>query len=77
MTTVQEKKKRVRYIPLSMRVIAVAVEGEIGDWAAYIDAVEGHNHYLEFPRVAENGTKLPREVAEILFPDFKCLEWRD
>lgn len=69
-------QKRVRYTPLSMRVIAVAVEGEVGDWSAYIDAVEGKNHFIEYKRVLENGTKLPREVAEILFPEFKDLNWR-
>jgi len=69
-------QKRIRYIALSNKVIAVAVEGEVGDWSAYIDAVKGNNHFEEFKCVAENGSKLPKEVAEILFPEFKMFKWR-
>jgi len=57
-------------------VLVVAVKGAINDWAAYIGAVQGENHQLECKEVADNGTKLPREIAEILFPEFDELEWR-
>lgn len=68
--------KAVLWKSLAMRVIVVAVEGEVKDWAAYIDAVAGDNHIREWQEVRRRGTKLPREVAEILFPKFKHLEWR-
>lgn len=68
--------KRTRRIVLDMRVIAVAVEGEVRDWSAYIGAVRGDNHENEWQEVARKGTKLPKEVAELLFPDFKNLTWR-
>jgi hypothetical protein len=69
---------RIRWIALDRRVLAVAVEGEVGDWAAYIGAVKGENHELEWRKVAEEGTKLPRRVAEILFPDFaEQFRWRE
>lgn len=71
-----EIKRRSRYMPLCKDVIAVAVEGTHGDWAAYVGAVAGLSHEREWKRVAESGCKLKREVAEVLFPDFKGLEWR-
>jgi len=72
-----EWKRQVRWTVLDKRVIAVAMEGSIRDWAAYIGAVPGNNHNEEWLSVYENGSKLPRKVAEVLFPDFKCLEWRE
>jgi hypothetical protein len=69
---------KTRYIALSRKVIAVAIEGEVKDWAAYIDGVPGDNHFLEAKEVARTGTKLPQKVAEILFPDFASeFSWRD
>jgi hypothetical protein len=70
------KEKRTHWTPLDRRVIAVAVEGAVGDWAAYIGAVEGNNYETEWQEVARNGSKLPKDVAEVLFPDFKDLAWR-
>lgn len=71
-----EAQKKIRYLALDRCVIAVAVEGEVQDWAAYIGAVLGNRHRDEWQRVAERGSKLSKEVAEILFPDFKHLKWR-
>ena len=68
---------RVEWKPLDARVIVVAVEGHVGDWAAYIGAVEGENHEKEWLEVEEYGSKLPREVAEVLFPSFKDLHYRE
>ena len=69
---------KVRWVVLDSRVIAVAVEGEIGDWTAYIGAVEGRRHDQEWRKVAEYGTKLPKKVAEALFPDFaEQFRWRE
>jgi hypothetical protein len=63
---------------LCRRVLAVATKGAVGDWAAYIDAVPGHNHEREAVDVADNGDKLPQAFAEVLFPDLaKEYRWRD
>ena len=69
--------KKTRWRSLGKNIIAVAEEGECGDWAAYIGVVEGKNYEKEWPDVRDNGSKLPREVAEVLFPDFNTLRWRD
>ena len=67
---------QVEWKPLSAKVIVAAREGAVGDWAAYIGAVPGHNHEKEYEEVLANGEKLPQEVAEVLFPNFKRLRWR-
>ena len=54
--------------------LAVAIKGNVDDWAAYIGcASEGENN------VATGGHKLPRAVAEALFDDcvFACGTYRD
>lgn len=61
---------------MSTKVLCVAVEGSVGDWTAYIDAVEGESHSVEWQEVKDHGSKLPQEIAEILFPNFKGLRWR-
>lgn len=58
------------YYPLDMHVLAVAVAGDIGDWAAYVDAVEGENHDIEWQEVAKKGSKLSRKIASAIFPQF-------
>ncbi len=65
-------------IPLASRVLAVAVRGDLGtDWTAYIDAVPGVSHDKEAQIVAEHGTKLPYEIAVILFPRIaSTYSWR-
>jgi len=68
---------RIEWRALDTHVLAVAVEGAVSDWAAYIGAVKGRDHGKEWKKVAETGTKLPKEIAEILFPGFKHLRWRD
>ena len=68
---------RKDYIALDRKVLAAAVEGAINDWAAYIGAVAGNNHMHEAEEVRRNGTKLPLEIAEYLFPYFaKRFKWR-
>ena len=67
-----------RYVALSMKVLAVAKANEgVGDWAAYIDAVPGYKHSEEYIDVLENGEKLPKDIAEKLFPDYaEKFVWR-
>jgi hypothetical protein len=62
--------------PLATNVIAVAIEGYAGDWAAYIGAVSGKHHEEEVEEVLNHGAKLSKEIAEILFPEFKRLKYR-
>jgi len=66
----------MEYKPLAYDVIAVAVAGYARDWAAYIGAVAGINHSLEYRAVAKDGSKLSEEVAKILFPCWKGLRYR-
>lgn len=69
-------EKMIHWKALDIRIIAVAVEGNAFDWTAYIGAVEGYNHEKEWQDVKDNGSKLQKEVAEALFPEFKLLRWR-
>ena len=70
--------RHTRYRALAREVLVVAVQGGRGDdWAAYIGAVPGMDHDREWEEVARSGSKLPREVAEVLFWDFADkYEWR-
>jgi len=69
--------RRTEYVALASKVLAVAVEGGIGDWAAYVGAVPGIDHDREWQDVKEHGTKLPQTIAEILFPKWKnTYVWR-
>ena len=68
--------KREDYRALSQRVLAVAKEGYVDDWACYIDAVEGNNHEAEVEEVYRYGAKVSKEIAEVLFPNFKDLRYR-
>jgi hypothetical protein len=62
---------------LDQHVLAVAVEGAIGHWAAYVGIVTGVNHSEEAKEVARSGTKLPRRRAAELFPSIaKKYIWR-
>jgi len=69
----------VSYKALSSRVLVVAsVNTEVGDWAAYIDAVPGKSHDKEYQEVGRTGSKLPKKVAEMLFPyEAEHYRWRD
>ena len=71
-------KEDTSYIALDMRVIAVAVANiPPGDWACYIGACPGNNHEKEWEEIRHHGSKLPREVAELLFPRFaNTYRWR-
>ena len=72
----ENMERKTRWKALDIRVIVVAVEGHVDDWAAYIGAVQGDCHAEEWQDVAQNGSKLPKAIAEILFPDFKHLAYR-
>lgn len=73
--------KQYRRRALARRVMAVAVfDREVGDWAAYIDAIPGNDHSEEWGEVVDHGVKLSKELAEVLFPSLaadKGLMWRE
>jgi hypothetical protein len=64
---------------LANRVLVVAViNDDIKDWAAFIDAVPGKNHEQEKDEVARVGSKLPYEIAKLIFPALASrYQWRD
>ena len=63
------ENKLLAYHPLAMKVLTIAVMGEIGDWAAYVDAVPGISHKREALEMLESGnaTKLPKDVAKLIY----------
>ena len=63
---------------LATKVLTVAVAHKnIGDWAVYIDAVEGQSHPNEYKNVAKHGTKLSYEMGKFLYSDLdKKYRWR-
>ena len=69
----------VGYRALSSRVLVVAVcNPDIMDWAAYCDAVPGHNHDDEVDEVARVGNKIRQDIATLLFPDTAVMyKWRE
>lgn len=63
---------------LDINVVVVAIQGGVKDWSAYIGAVPGDNHEKEWRSVADHGTKLPKEFAFLLFPNWaEELMWRE
>jgi len=71
-------ERETDYRALANNILVVAKQGGRGDdWAAYIAPVLGNNHDNEWKLVAERGTKLPYDVARVLFPRFdEKYEWR-
>lgn len=45
----------------------------VAEWSAYIGAVKNKE---EWEKVGESGDKLPRKVAEVLFPFSETHRWR-
>jgi len=63
---------------LDSTVLAVATKGTVGDWTAYIRGVPGMCHEKEAEEVAQYGNKLPKKIAEMLFPDLaEEYTWRE
>lgn len=59
-----------RYIALHMNVVCVAITRVEGTWCAYCGPVDGWDHDQEWREVLASGDKLPRAVAEVMFPDY-------
>ena len=68
------------YAALSQYAIAVAVvnyeDGQLFDWACYIDAVKGDNHENEMEAVARSGCKQSTKLATLLFPHIPIENYR-
>ena len=60
----------IRRYALSSKVLVVAKTRIEGSWSAYCDAVPGNKHDIEFDAVLSHGSKIPEEVARVLFPMF-------
>jgi hypothetical protein len=69
-------KPTLTHYALDREVLAVAVPGEVGDWAVYVGAVPGKCHGDEIPKVASEGSKQPVHLAKILFPQFDPEKYR-
>lgn len=73
---------RVRKEALGAQVLAVSsanyVDGtdELFDWCAYIDAVPGMDHNIEWLEVKRHGSKLPAKVAAAIFPGLDIKKYR-
>ena len=75
-----EYKHESNYYALATNVMTFAIANvSVGDWAAYIDAVPGINHDKELDQLLEKrmSSKLPYEIAKIIFPYFDSkYRWR-
>jgi len=70
MTEVQ-KEPRIVWKTLSSYILVVAKQGEaLFDWTAYVFPVPGINHDTEWKLWRSEGSKLRRDVAELMFPSF-------
>lgn len=57
-------------------VVAVAVEGDVEDWACYVGVTSAYAVDADaLQHIAARGTKTSREVGEALFPNVG-LRWR-
>ena len=63
------RARELNWCDIAPRVLAVAVVHG-NNWTAYMDAVSGEDYDQEAAEVALHGTKLTREVASSIWPDF-------
>lgn len=68
-------KPKIRYIALDSKVLVIARTRIEGTWAAYIGAVDGIRHEEEWEKVAACGTKISKDLAKLLFPDFADISY--
>jgi len=67
------------WVALDTRVIVAArAQPDVGYWSAYIGAVRGNNHDLEYRDVIDHGSKISYRLAKVLFPILdEQFTWRD
>lgn len=68
-------KPWVLHRALAARVLAVARTRVECTWAAYVDAVPGHDHDEEVNPVLDRGIKLDEAIARELFPVFEKIPY--
>lgn len=66
---------KVIYRALDRRVVAVATTRIEGKWSAYIGAVDGIRHDIEYLEVIALGGKLDENVARSIFYEFADLPY--
>ena len=71
----EEFQPVIRRVALAMHVLVVAQTRNEGAWTAYCDAVPGMDHSKEMDEVLRSGCKLPRKIADSIFPEFKDLPY--
>lgn len=71
--------KTLYLFSISSDVLVVAsIHEKVGDWSAYIGAATEFSHKDAALRVWHHGTKIQKEIAEIIFPELKDKYlWRD
>jgi|GEM_PF-2819162 len=67
----------VRRRAIASRVLVVARTRIEGAWAAYVDAVPGANHELEFEEVLRSGCKMLEHEARVFFPSFAGIPYAE
>lgn len=60
-------------------VLVIAVEGGVGDWAAYIAGFAAWDAptMVYWDRLAAHGAKLPEDVARAWFPELELKAYRE
>lgn len=71
----ENRKPTIRYIALASRVLVIASTRIEETWQAYIDAVPGYCHNMEYQEVLDRGCTLPEDVARVLFPEFSNIPY--
>lgn len=66
----KEWAPHVAVYAMARSVVVVANTRVEGRWKAYIDAVPGKNHDLEWQDVRRQGVTVPHRIARVMFPGF-------
>ncbi len=68
----------LNYVYLSSQIIAVATEGKVNDWTAYLGVRSFPNLEKSIETICGLGDKIPRRFAEVIFPEIRDrgLEYR-
>ena len=63
---------------LDTHVIVVAsINKRVNEWSVYIGSIE-YDFNKEWKNIANNGTKIDKRIAELLFPMYAmAYKWRD
>ena len=73
--TINAWQPLIRVRALATQVLCVAQTRIEGAWAAYCDSVPGINHDHEYAQVLKFGSKLPEDIARVIWPEFKDIPY--